>query len=301
MLKRDYEDILSRSYEELEASREYKPGFRITFRNKNDGKEYKGTVVQSLGPGKFTFKADQDDKIYNNSGMGSNWQITQVINNNDPDADSGFGKWGKLTPRQQADMDATRAQADRNKLGGVTDMINHIKSQGGLKEDLKNYIKEVVNKKLNARQTFAKDLQQDPDYHKAKEDAKKITPTLYFYDDSIIDKKEDYGVPNVLNTDYFIDKDKLKKINQSMKTFITKEDLKNYIKEALKKRLAENQPAPSRETEPGETETIPDRGTEEEKKRRRIGNPDVKPRPKAMNENEQEIIKKIVARFKSKK
>ena len=34
MLKRDYEDILSRSYEELEASREYKPGFRITFRNK---------------------------------------------------------------------------------------------------------------------------------------------------------------------------------------------------------------------------------------------------------------------------
>ena len=63
----------------------------------------------------------------------------------------------------------------------------------------------------------------------------------------------------------------------------------------------ENQPAPSRETEPGETETIPDRGTEEEKKRRRIGNPDVKPRPKAMNENEQEIIKRIVARFKSKK
>ena len=82
---------------------------------------------------------------------------------------------------------------------------------------------------------------------------------------------------------------------------MTKEDLKNYIKEALKKRLAENQPAPSRETEPGETETIPDRGTEEEKKRRRIGNPEVKPKPKAMNENEQEIIKRIVARYKSGK
>jgi hypothetical protein len=63
---------------------------------------------------------------------------------------------------------------------------------------------------------------------------------------------------------------------------------------------AENQPAPSRENP--DRETI-ERGTEEEKdkKRRRIGNPDVEPRPKAMNENEQEIIKQIVARFKSKK
>jgi hypothetical protein len=82
---------------------------------------------------------------------------------------------------------------------------------------------------------------------------------------------------------------------------MTREDLKKYIREAIQKRLMENQPAPSRETEPGETETIPDRGTEEEKKRRRIGNPNVEPKPKAMNENEQEIIKRIVARFKSKK
>jgi hypothetical protein len=121
MLKSDYEDILSRSYEELEASREYKPGFRITFRNKNDGKEYEGTVVQSFGPGKFTFKADQDDKIYNNTGMGSNWQITKVINNNDPDADSGFGKWGKLTPRQQADMDTTHQVLDTPVKENLTD------------------------------------------------------------------------------------------------------------------------------------------------------------------------------------
>ena len=82
---------------------------------------------------------------------------------------------------------------------------------------------------------------------------------------------------------------------------MTKEDLKNYIREALKKRLSENQPAPSRETPERGTETIPDRGTEEEKKRRRIGNPNVDPKPKAMNENEQELIKQIVARFKSKK
>lgn len=96
-------------------------------------------------------------------------------------------------------------------------------------------------------------------------------------------------------------KDELKRRKQSKQNKMTKEDLKKYIRETIQKRLMENKPAPSRETEPGETETIPDRGTEEEKKRRRIGNPDVKPKPKAMNENEQEIIKQIVARFKSKK
>jgi hypothetical protein len=90
-----------------------------------------------------------------------------------------------------------------------------------------------------------------------------------------------------------------KELIKKLKSKMTKEDLKNYIREALKKRLAENQPAP--ETPERGTETIHDIGTEEEKKRRRIGNPDVKPRPKAMNENEQEIIKQIVARFKSKK
>jgi hypothetical protein len=78
-------------------------------------------------------------------------------------------------------------------------------------------------------------------------------------------------------------------------------EFKSLVREVVKKKLAENQPAPSRETPGRETETIPDRGTEEEKKRRRIGNPNVEPKPKAMNENEQEIIKQIVARFKSKK
>jgi hypothetical protein len=96
-------------------------------------------------------------------------------------------------------------------------------------------------------------------------------------------------------------KAELERRKQAKSNTMTKEDLKNYIREALKKRLAENQPAPSRETPGRETETIPDRDTEEEKKRRRIGNPNVEPKPKAMNENEQEIIKQIVARFKSKK
>jgi hypothetical protein len=174
------------------------------------------------------------------------------------------------------------------------------------KEDLKNYIKEVVNKKLNARQTFAKDLQQDPDYNKAKEDAKRITPKfIYNYKstDHFIDDVVDYGVPNVSHTDNFIDKDKLKKIRQNMRI----NEFKSLVREAIKKKLAENQPAPARETPGRETETIPDRGTEEDKKRRRIGNPDKMPKKTpakataTINENEQEIIKQIVARFKSKK
>jgi hypothetical protein len=96
-------------------------------------------------------------------------------------------------------------------------------------------------------------------------------------------------------------KAELERRKQAKSNTMTKEDLKNYIREALKKRLAENQPSPARETPGRETETIPDKGTEEEKKRRRIGNPNVEPKPKAMNENEQELIKQIVARFKSKK
>jgi len=78
-------------------------------------------------------------------------------------------------------------------------------------------------------------------------------------------------------------------------------EFKSLVREAVKKKLAENQPAPSRENP--DRETI-ERGTEEEKdkKRRRIGNPNVDPKPKAtMNENEKEVLKQIVDRFKQSK
>jgi hypothetical protein len=92
-----------------------------------------------------------------------------------------------------------------------------------------------------------------------------------------------------------------KELIKKLKSKMTKEDLKNYIREALKKRLTENQPAP--ETPERGTETIPGKDTEKEEKRRRIGNPDVKPRPKmeTMTENEQELIQKIITRYKSGK
>ena len=96
-------------------------------------------------------------------------------------------------------------------------------------------------------------------------------------------------------------KDELEKRKQPNNKNMKLSEFKSLVREVVRKKLMENQPAPSRETPERGTETIPDRGTEKDKKRRRIGNPNVEPKPKAMNENEQEIIKQIVARFKSKK
>jgi hypothetical protein len=53
----------------------YEPNQTVTFTNKNSGKDYTATIVKDLGDGKFTFKASQDGKIYNNDSLGSNWII----------------------------------------------------------------------------------------------------------------------------------------------------------------------------------------------------------------------------------
>lgn len=74
-----------------------------------------------------------------------------------------------------------------------------------------------------------------------------------------------------------------------------KTELMNIIREAIEEVLNENKPviAPSR---PG---VKPD--TKPGKKPGKIGNPNVKPAPKAaMNEEEQQILDKIVKRFKAK-
>jgi hypothetical protein len=83
--------------------------------------------------------------------------------------------------------------------------------------------------------------------------------------------------------------------------------LKEAIKTAIDKVLSENQPAtkPSPRPTPRPTEkpgpaVAPGKpGEKKEPNRRTIGNPNVKPAPKAMNE--EEMLQKIVARFKSKK
>jgi hypothetical protein len=74
---------------------------------------------------------------------------------------------------------------------------------------------------------------------------------------------------------------------------------KSLVRESVKRKLSENQPAPSYPDR--ETITKPDTEEEKEKKRRRIGNPNVDPRPKNLSENEQAIIDKIIDRFKKSK
>jgi hypothetical protein len=56
----------------------YTSNQKITFTNKNSGKNYKGTVVQDLGNGKFTFTAEEDGKTYNSDDLGSNWEIKSL-------------------------------------------------------------------------------------------------------------------------------------------------------------------------------------------------------------------------------
>jgi hypothetical protein len=71
------------------------------------------------------------------------------------------------------------------------------------------------------------------------------------------------------------------------------------LRRIMQKRLVENAPAPSKPKEKPGTTTKPGKPGEKEKPRRPLGNPNVKPAPKAMNE--EEVLKKIVSRFKSKK
>ncbi len=76
------------------------------------------------------------------------------------------------------------------------------------------------------------------------------------------------------------------------------ETLRNIIRRELK----ENSAAPSKpETRPGPAIHPGKPGTDKPKPRRPLGNPEVKPKPKAsLNEEEDELVNKIVARFKSK-
>jgi len=75
--------------------------------------------------------------------------------------------------------------------------------------------------------------------------------------------------------------------------------LKETIREIVNKVLAEAETAPSKpKTSPTPT-VAPGKPGQKPGPRRPLGNPDVKPKPKAMNE--EEMLDKIVKRFKSKK
>jgi hypothetical protein len=82
---------------------------------------------------------------------------------------------------------------------------------------------------------------------------------------------------------------------------MTKQQLREAIRKIIKKELSENQPAtaPSKpKTEPAVHPGKP--GVGKPKPRRPLGNPEVKPGPKATME-EAEMLKQVIKRFKSKK
>ena len=82
---------------------------------------------------------------------------------------------------------------------------------------------------------------------------------------------------------------------------MTQSQLREAIREIISKVLNENAPAPSKPS-PGTSPTIaPGKPGEKPGPRRPLGNPDVKPNPKAKAMNEEEMLNKIVARFKAKK
>ena len=74
-------------------------------------------------------------------------------------------------------------------------------------------------------------------------------------------------------------------------------NIKELLRKMVQEALAEAETAPSK---PSTKPTVaPGKPGEKPKPRRPLGNPDVKPNPKAMNEDE--MLNKIVARFKAKK
>jgi hypothetical protein len=76
--------------------------------------------------------------------------------------------------------------------------------------------------------------------------------------------------------------------------------LRETIREIITKVLNENAPAPSKPSTSPSPTVAPGKPGEKQKPRRPLGNPNVKPKPKA-SVNEDEMLAKIVKRFKSKK
>ena len=83
---------------------------------------------------------------------------------------------------------------------------------------------------------------------------------------------------------------------------MNQDQLKKLIKERIKKLIDENQPSPSKSPKPDVLE--PDTDTPSRPERRRTLTPPKeapKTRPKATNENEEELLNKIATKYRSLK
>jgi hypothetical protein len=106
--------------------------------------------------------------------------------------------------------------------------------------------------------------------------------------------KDNYGVfQSILDAKNCIRNLEEKGIKATYITIITEKNKKGY--KVIPKEIKENQPAP---TKPQPT-IHPGKPTEKPGPRRPLIKPNIQPKPKAIKENE--IIDKIVKRFKSKK
>ena len=125
-------------------------GKRVTFTNKNDGEKYTGTVVRDLGNGKFTFRADQDGKVYSNDGMGSNWVIK---------IDEADREGIRESAQESGLMVIGRTQIDNNAIGDVLDELelhgewNMREGYWMLPEDEENYdsLEEMLEQEFATR------------------------------------------------------------------------------------------------------------------------------------------------------
>ena len=84
-------------------------------------------------------------------------------------------------------------------------------------------------------------------------------------------------------------------MNKNKLKELIREIIENVLSEAPATAPSKPKPSPGPAVAPGKP------GTGKPKPRRPLGNPEVKPNPKAEGLNEEEILKKIVARFKAKK
>ena len=80
---------------------------------------------------------------------------------------------------------------------------------------------------------------------------------------------------------------------------MTKQQLREAIRRIIKQELSEAAPAPSKPTPTKEPAVAPGKPAEK-KPRRPLGNPNVKPAPKATMK-EAEMLKQVIKRFRSKK
>jgi hypothetical protein len=81
---------------------------------------------------------------------------------------------------------------------------------------------------------------------------------------------------------------------------MTKQQLREAIRRIIKQELNEAETAPAKpKTSPG-TKEPPSKTPGKKEPRRPLGNPNVKPQPKATME-EAEMLKQVIKRFKSKK